>query len=354
MKFIKSSLLLIILLNVYFAQAQSGGKGVYSFLRLSNSAYVSGLGGDIASVFSAKNLNVAYYNPSLLNDAMHKNAVISYVNYLAGINFGFASYSYNFDKLGNTAIGISYLDYGDFTEADASGNITGTFSAGDYALNLIWSHYIFDDINLGVNLKPVYSHLEKYTSFGIVTDLGLTWQPSNKNFSTSIVLRNFGWQIKPYHDGVREKIKPDLAIGFSQHLEHAPFTINLTLNNLLSGDISYDSYTQSNNTLSPYQDNKKKSGFDFQKTLGNAMKHVVVGVEFRPAKFFHAVVGYNHLRQRELSMEDISSFAGISWGFGINILKSRVTIAYSRAGYHKAGGSNHITISYRPHIGASN
>ena len=51
---------------------------------------------------------------------------------------------------------ITYLNYGSFTEADASGIITGNFSAAEYAFSLIYSREIDSLFSVGVNFKPYY------------------------------------------------------------------------------------------------------------------------------------------------------------------------------------------------------
>ncbi len=325
-----------------FAIGQSGGSGVYAFLKLGSSARITAMGGNIASLYD-DDLNTAYYNPSLLNKEMHGSAVLNYVNYFAGINFGFFAYSHHLGKYGSVAGGLHYLNYGSFTAADAAGNITGSFTAADYAFNLLWAKEFYPGVSAGINIKPLYSHLEKYSSLGLVADIGLTWNRPGKNFSVSMALKNVGTQITPYHDEEREKVEPDLTIGFSKRLAHAPFRVSLTLHHLLYGKLSYD--TGEDNRLSIYDEPEDESKFDIQKILDQGLRHVVLGVEFIPFKYFYAAVGYNHLRQAEMSVKDIGGFAGISWGFGVKF--KRFGISYARASYHKAGGANHFSIYYR-------
>ena len=83
---------------------------------------------------------MAYHNPALLSPGMDKSLALNYSNYFAGINYGQAIYSQTYQKTGNFAAGVTYLNYGTFTESDASGVITGTFKASEYAFSFIWSH----------------------------------------------------------------------------------------------------------------------------------------------------------------------------------------------------------------------
>jgi hypothetical protein len=98
---------------------------------------------------------------------MDKNLSLSYVNYLAGINYGMALFSRStVDKEILQAV-LHISNYGAFTEADPSGNITGTFRASEYSFSLIYSFSIDSSFSVGAALKPVLSHLERYTSFGL-------------------------------------------------------------------------------------------------------------------------------------------------------------------------------------------
>ena len=74
--------------------AQKGGESTYSFLGLTNSARVSALGGEVVSLMD-DDINLTFHNPALLSPGMHNNLNLNYVNYFAGVNFGYASYGYH-------------------------------------------------------------------------------------------------------------------------------------------------------------------------------------------------------------------------------------------------------------------
>jgi hypothetical protein len=178
---------------------------VYEFLNLTHSGFVSSLGGVNVSLRSG-DLNLAYHNPALLNSEMDKSLVFNYVNYLAGINYGMTIYARSYPGTGNFAAGLTYLNYGSFKETDESGNITGTFSAAEYALSLIYSRDIDSLFSVGVNLKPVLSHLEKYTSFGFALDIGAAYHSRSNLFSAGLTIKNAGLQITAYAGEAHEKL----------------------------------------------------------------------------------------------------------------------------------------------------
>ncbi len=340
--FRKTLYIVFLTLAVRMASAQTGGDHVYDFLNLTHSGLVSSLGGVNVSLRSG-DLNLAYHNPALLSSEMDKSLALNYVNYFAGINYGMSMYSRSFPGKGNFAAGLTYLNYGSFRETDESGTITGSFSASEYALSLIYSRDIDSLISIGINFKPILSHLDKYTSLGFAVDLGASYHSRNNLFSAGIAVKNAGLELTTYAGEGREKLPFEIQAGFSQKLAHAPFRFSLTLRHLEKFDLTYQyepvatSATQS--TTQP------ASTSDF---FENTLRHMIVGVELLPHKNFYVSAGYNYQRRRELQIDSKISTVGFSWGFGINT--SFLSIGFGRATYHLAGASNNVSIIFRPDL----
>jgi hypothetical protein len=332
----KNKVLSIILFALMMSPSfsQTGGDNIYEFLNLTHSGLISSLGGTNVSL-TGNNLNMAYHNPALLNTGMNKNLALNYVNYFAGINYGLAMYSRSYPVTGNFAAGMTYLNYGSFTEADVSGTITGSFRAAEYALSLIYSREIDSLFTIGITFKPVLSQLEKYSSFGFAFDLGAAWHNKSKLFSAGLVIRNAGYQVTTYAGELHEKLPFEIQAGISQSLAHAPFRFSLSLRHLEKFDLTHQ-YTPASS-----DDTKIRSGF-----LENAMRHVVLGVELIPHKNFYFSAGYNYQRRRELQIESKVSTVGFSWGFGINT--SVMSIEFGRATYHLAGSSTNVSLIIKP------
>ena len=316
--------------------SQTGGDNVYEFLNLTHSGLVSALGGTNVSL-QGNNLNLVYHNPALLNAEMNNSLALNYVNYFAGINYGLAMYSKSFKGIGNFALGMTYLNYGTFTETDASGIITGNFSAAEYALSMIYSREIDSHFNVGVNFKPVLSNLEKYTSAGFAFDIGAAYHNLSNLFSAGLVVKNAGYQVTTYAGEPRQKLPFEIQAGVSQRLAHAPLRVSVTLRHLEKFDLTHNY----NDTLST--GSAKPAPSDF---LENIMRHFVIGAEVIPHKNFYFSAGYNYQRRRELQVASKVSTVGFSWGFGINT--SWLNIELGRATYHLAGSSTHISLIVRP------
>jgi hypothetical protein len=328
----------ILCLTILFSNlsAQTGGNNVYEFLNLTHSGYVSSLGGTNVSL-TGNNPNLAYHNPALLGENMNNSIALNYVNYFAGINYGLAMYSGKMSSTGNFAAGLTYLNYGSFTESDPSGNITGTFTASEYAFSIIYSREIDSLISVGINLKPILSHLEKYTSFGFALDLGISYHSPSGLFSSGLVIRNAGLQLTAYAGEPRQKLPFEIQAGVSQRLAHAPLRFSLTLRHLEKFDLTHQ-YSQF--VINPALQNNSSEFAE------NIMRHIVIGAELIPHKNFYVSGGYNYQRRKELQVDSRVSTVGLSWGFGINT--SWLSVEFGSATYHVAGSSNNLSVIIRP------
>jgi hypothetical protein len=334
-KKVLSFICLILITTSMFSQ--TGGDNIYEFLNLTHSGLVSSLGGTNVSLIG-NNLNLAYHNPALLNSGMNNNLALNYVNYFAGINYGLAMYSKSYPGTGNFAAGLTYLNYGSFTETDVSGTITGNFNAAEYALSLIYSRVLDSLFSVGITFKPVLSQLEKYSSFGFAFDIGGTWHNSSNLFSAGLVVKNIGYQITTYAGESHEKLPFEIQAGVSQRLAHAPFRFSLTLRHLEKFDLTYQY-----NIPVTSENSKVSSGF-----MENALRHAIFGIELIPHKNFYVSAGYNYQRRRELEIESKVSTVGFSWGFGINT--SVLNIEFGRATYHLAGSSTNVSLILKPDL----
>ncbi len=328
---------LLLLFSAVISKAQTGGDDVYNFLDLTHSGLVTSLGGTNVSLYTS-DLNLAYHNPALLNSSMDKSLALNYVNYFAGINYGLAMYSRSFPGIGNFAIGMTYLNYGSFIEADASGNITGTFTASEYAMSMIYSREIDSLFSVGINFKPIFSHLDNYNSLGFAFDLGAAYHDKSGLFSAGFVIKNAGLQVTTYDGGSRQNLPFEIQAGVTQKLAHAPLRISVTLRHLEKYDLIYD-YSDSTET---------KDYMLSSKVLDNLMRHVVLGIELMPLKNFYLSAGYDYQRRQELAVDSKTSMVGFSWGFGVNT--SWMKIEFGRAMYHLAGASNNLSFIIRPDL----
>jgi hypothetical protein len=330
-------LFILIILQAFIypmAFGQIGGESTYNFLDLTNSARMAALGGNQVAINDSLDLNVSYNNPSLLKPEMKNLLAINYVDYFAGVNYGYAAYSFGTPLPGNFAVGMHYINYGKFIEALSTSEKTGaTFNAAEYALNIIWSNK-YKQFTYGINLKPILSSFESYQSIGFAADLGISHFSKNQNTVVALVARNIGTQITTYYDGAeKESIPFDLQFGISQKLAHAPIRLAATLQHLQKWDLAQAEEDDSGTTTVYTEDNFTKK----------FMRHLLMGVELLPSPNFTLRAGYNYQLRQEMKLDAKMSTVGFSWGFGFRI--SRFSISYGSTRYHLAGSSNLISVA---------
>ncbi|HRZ96281.1 MAG TPA: type IX secretion system protein PorQ [Paludibacter sp.] len=314
---------LLIFCSKLFSQA---GTGVYTFLDLPVSSRLAALGGTNISI-NDNDINFAFQNPALLTVETNNVIGLNMANYLADIKFGSAMYARNLDKKNFFAVGIQYVDYGTFKETTELNEILGEFTAKDMAINIIYARPITKRITVGATLKPIYSVYERYSSFGLALDAGVSYNDPVHFFSAGLVVKNAGTQLKGYYsDETGQHYEPlpfNIQLGATKKLAHAPLRFSLNLHNLQRWDLNYSTLNLSgaNNSTT------KVSNISF---LDMAFRHAVIGLEFLPGKNFYLATSYNHRRHQELTMNGFKSMAGFSFGGGVKLYKFQVGFGMSQ------------------------
>ena len=327
----QQALALLFMFTLLPATAQTGGDNTYEFLNLSHSAFAAATGGITVSG-NRDDLSLPYFNPALLKGTMDNEVSLSFATWFAGINYGYASYAMHTESRGTFAGGLSFISYGRFTAADAAGNVTGTFSAAEYAFNIIWSLEIDSSFTVGINLKPVLSHLERYFSAGLCVDLGAAYHNARLLLDAGLVIKNAGLQLKSYTGSGGEPLPFEISAGVTKRLAHAPFSFSMTVRHIEKPNLIHDYDTA---------DDRYAGG------LGeNILKHIVVGVEVLPADAFWVGLGLNYQRRSEMRLQQSTGMAGFSAGFGFRT--NSFELSYAHEAFHPAGGSNHLTVTLRP------
>jgi hypothetical protein len=320
--------LLVFITSSIFTFSQAG-YGVYQFLDLPVSSRLAALGGANISLRD-NDLNFAFGNPALLTSETNNVIGLSMANYLSDIKFGTAVYGKTIGNKNYFAVGIQYIDYGSFRYADELNTDNGVatyFTAKDMALNIMYAHPLTEKISIGATLKPIYSVYERYTSYGLAMDAGVSYNDVPNLFSAGLVFRNMGTQFKGYYSDENgqhfEPLPLNIQLGMSKKLTHAPLRFSMTLNNLQHWNLNHESTNQATSTLSSSGTTDKSTTTNI-KFIDMAFRHSIFAVEFVPSKNFYLSVGYNHRRHQELSISGVKSMAGFSFGGGIKLYKFHV------------------------------
>jgi len=263
----------------------------------------------------------AFDNPALYGEEAAGRLFLSYLNYMSGAHGANAMYGLPVGERGAWAVGVRALNYGKLTSYDKN-NIQGsTFSATDVALQGVFSYELTDKLRGGVALKMLYGNIERYNSFGVAVDAGVSYYDGENGLSLGAAITNAGATIKGYSD---RKTPPawDLRLGFSQRFLHAPFRIHATAYGL-NPVILRSSLSTS------------------QKFMSRFVRHFTLGAEYLMGDMLWIGLGYNPRVAQDLKVQNGNFLSGFSLGVGFNHRAFRLGIAASR--YHPSSLSLMVT-----------
>ncbi len=339
----KLSLMLSMLMLLAIDIQGQTTKGTYSFMDVTNSARVAALGGTMLPIYDTTDVQLAIYNPSVIDKGMHNALALSYVNYYAGMNFATVQYSRTFRKAGSFAATVQYHNYGTMNYADATGTLTGgTFTSSDYLFTIGWGRRLTPRWSIGANVKFGGIQHEAYKTFAVAADVALHYH-SKSGWMMTVGARNAGVETYDNIPGnVRNKLPFHLSAGVAKRLEHVPFLISIMYDDIQSWKRTYDDPLDLEGNYDPISgEYRKKSGVG--EFADNFMRHIVFGGELYVGKHVVLRLGFNYGRRQDLKTPAKKGMCGFSYGVGINIWK--FTINYSRSEMHIYGSPNYVTIT---------
>ena len=338
----KSSLALLLVLLCIGAEAQvNGGQFAFEYLRLPNAPHVSAFGG-ISVASPTPDINLALQNPALMRPALHNQISFNYNNFYSGISNTNVAYGYYAPKLATAfALGVQYLNYGSFTQTDNTGNQVGSFNASDYCISLAASKQYKERWRGGATVKMAQSQLADLRATALLADIGVVYEDTANYLTIGIVAKNMGFTAKQYTSGRtnNEPLPFDLQLGISKRLKHVPLRLFATIHHLYEWDVRYNN-----------PDDKKSSAvFGSTDTTvsknfaDNLFRHFIFGSEITLGKRVGITVAYNHMRRKEMVLEDKKAGAGYS--FGASIYLNKFQVHYARSFYSIAGAYNEFGIN---------
>jgi hypothetical protein len=316
-------------LITFQAIGQIGGNNSFTFLNIPSNSVTSALGGINISK-TQKNPNNFLQNPALLDSSGNNLLAVNYLPFFSGIKYSCVTYVKQIKKQ-TFGLGIQHIGYGEFQQTDASGNILGKFSANDIALTL--SHARRQgNITFGGNIKFVNSVIENYSSSALLLDFGGVFRHPKQDLSFAIAVKNIGIRLKNFTAFDNPDLPLDVQMGTSFKPKYMPVRFSVTAHHLYKYDITYLDKTIIKKDLSGNIIENKVNQID------NIGRHFILGAELLLSKNFNILLGYNHLRNRELSQLNVGGFSGFSVGF---LFRTKfIDLSYSYAGYNTAGNLN--------------
>jgi len=321
----------------------TGGQFAMQFLQMPNSPHISALGGINVS-HPDQDVSFALQNPALARPSLHNQLSLNYNSYYAGIKIMNLNYGYHAEKIQTSfALGIQYLNYGDFVQTDNIGNTSGNFRANDYAITLAASRQYKERWRYGAALKWAHSSLDANTASAVLADVGVNYVDTANNLTIGAVAKNIGFMTKAYTANGTEPLPFDLQLGISKRFKHLPLRLMATVHHLYEWDIRYNNPAdiETNSLLGTADTTNAGAKSYFADKL---FRHFIFDAEITLAKRVTVIVGYNHLRRSELSIKDKPAMAGFS--FGASIWLNKFQVHYARSYYHIAGAYNEFGFNF--------
>jgi hypothetical protein len=334
----KYILLITLCMAVCFpeAKAQIGSNHSLDFLNLSTNAKLTAISEvNVSSMIDSagSDAGMFMYNPALIGPGASEKLSLSYMPYYAGINHASLSYAHHHQKYGTWALGLQYLDYGDFDGYDASGLPAGEFSAQSYAFVLNHVHQQ-GNFRMGANLKVAVSSISGYTASALLFDLGGIFRHPTQDFTAGLVISNLGFFLQDYSGSSDSRLPTDLRLGLSFKPEHMPFRFSITGHKLLR---DRKAYFESDSSGGQGDDEGDVSVAD------KIFRHLTFGGEILLGDNFHLRAGYNSLVRAGMRLPQTGGGAGFTYGFMVRI--KMFMFEFARTSHQVSGGFSHFTLT---------
>lgn len=318
-----------------------GGQRAFEYLTMSNSPYVSALGG-YAPASPDRNVSLTWQNPALLRSAFANQLAVNYNFFYANIGIGNLQYAFHSDKLNTDfGVGLQYINYGVIDNIDEYGVAQGTSYATDNAIAFSASKQYKTNWRYGASLKWANSHLAGVTGMALLADFGVAYIDTAKNLTIGVVAKNIGVVTKKYNpDNQAEPLPFDLQIGITKQLENVPLRLFVVGHHLYQWDVRYSNPADKvQNIFDNDTATDDKSYF-----ADKLFRHLNFGAEIIIGKRLTASVAYNHLRRRENGFSNKMGLAGFS--FGLSVELNKMQIRYGQTHYGSSGAYHEIGMNF--------
>lgn len=194
-----------LLLTVSFSFSQLvpnlGGQrsGISSFQFLKIGADARGAAMSEAVIAITNDISSIYWNPAGLANSVNDQFLFSHAEWLVDIQHEFAAASYHLDA--NNVVGVSFTSlHTDPMKITTEYQPTGTgnyFNYNDIAVGATFSRRMTDQFSFGVTVKYVRETIAELHTDAVLVDLGTFYYMGIGSSRFSVVVTNFGNNVKP-------------------------------------------------------------------------------------------------------------------------------------------------------------
>jgi hypothetical protein len=136
-----------------------------------------------------------YYNPAALIQLKKTEAVLSHIDYPAGVAYEFIGLAHPLPHLNSTVglfVGGLWTDEMEETTPLMPYGTNRTFNASDVVIGASFSRRLTDKFTVGGNLKFLNENLADESAYGWAADVGTFYETGWKRIVIAMVITNFG------------------------------------------------------------------------------------------------------------------------------------------------------------------
>lgn len=186
---------IIIILLVSFGSILSQskvGSTAAPFLNVAIGARPISMGGAFSA--TANDVSALYWNPAGVSRISGNEALFTYSNWFADINYNWSGAALNLGGLGTIGLSVTYLDYGQMeittlAEQDGTGQM---FDANDFALALSYAYNLTDRFSVGGSAKYVQQKIWNSSASTVAFDVGVLYYSDIYDIRIGASISNFG------------------------------------------------------------------------------------------------------------------------------------------------------------------
>lgn len=285
--------------------SSQAGTSSFSFLKINTGARPVAMGGAFTGM--ADDEATLYYNPAGITAVTSNRYLLEYHNYFMDLQSGAAAVVHPLSEKKFLAFQLSYLNYGDFTETNTAGTVTGTFSGGDLQFAGTYAMVVKPYLSVGATMKFLYEKVQEFSATGMAFDIGAKYTSNRGRYTGGIMVQNLGVQLSGLGEK-KDKLPMVLRLGGGARPQG--------LNMLIAGDIIVPT------------DNRAE---------------LAIGAEYLRLKPLYLRLGYNTFGSNYQVEGSSKNWTGISMGVGFDIKRMQISYAYSPAA--DLGESHRITLT---------
>jgi long-subunit fatty acid transport protein len=174
-----------------FAQSKVGSTAA-PFLNVAIGARPIAMGGAFSA--TANDVSALYWNPAGIARIPGNEALFSYSNWFADINYNWSGAALNLGGMGTIGLSVTYLDYGEMevttlSEQDGTGQM---FDATDLAMALSYAYNLTDKFSVGGSVKYIQQRIWNSSASSIAFDLGVLYYSDIMGIRIGSSISNFG------------------------------------------------------------------------------------------------------------------------------------------------------------------